>query len=106
MKEKYIQQEIIFFVNNKFSQNLLCEKNESKDKPASSAREQMAEACWNGLLNQLLPEISIKVENKPITIWEVQEAEHSIVLQLGTLTVVDPQDSVNPYRFLTEDRYN
>lgn len=106
MKEKYIQQEIIFFVNNKFSQNLLCEKKENKDKPAASAREQMADACWNGLVGQLLPEISIKVENKPLTIWEVQEAKHSIVLQLGTLTVVDSQDSINPYRLLTKARFN
>ncbi len=106
MKEKYIQQEIIFFINNKFSHNLLCEKNESKEKPPASAKEQMVEACWNGLLGQLLPEISIKVENKPLTIWEVQEAENSIVLQLGTLTVVDPQNAINPYCFLTEARYN
>ena len=106
MKEKYIQQEIMFFLNNKFSQNLSCEKNNSKDKPASSAREQMADACWNGLLGQLLPEISIKVDNKAITIWEVQEAQNSFVLQLGTLTVVAPDDSINPYRFLTEARCN
>ena len=106
MKEKYIQQEIMFFLNNKFSQNLLCEKNESKDKPAASAREQMADACWNGLLADLLPEISIKVDNKPITIWEVQEAQNSFLLQLGTLSVFSADDSINPYRFMLEDRYN
>ena len=106
MKEKYIQQEIMFFLNNKFSENLLCEKNESKDKPAASAREQMAEACWNGLLADLLPEISIKADNKPITIWEVQEAQNSFLLQLGTLSVVEAEDSLNPYRFLNEARYN
>lgn len=106
MKEKYIQQEIIFFINNKFSQNLLCEKKENKDKPPASAKEQMLDACWNGLIGQLLPEINITIDNKPLTIWEVQEAENSFVLQLGTLTVVDPQDAINPYRFLTPERCN
>ena len=106
MKQKYVQQEIIFFINNKFSQNLLCEKRESKDKPALSAREQMAEACWNGLLADLLPEISIKAENKLLTIWEVQEAQNSFLLQLGTLSVVAAEDSLNPYRFLNEVRLN
>lgn len=106
MKQKYIQQEIVFFINNKFSGNLLCEKKENKDKPAASAREQMADACWNGLLNQLLPEICIKVDNKPLTIWEVQEAQNALLLQLGTLTVTAAEDSINPYRFITDSRYN
>lgn len=106
MKNIYIQQEIIFFTKNSFSKKLLCELKDNSSKPVNSAIEKMVEACWNGLLAELLPEICIQVKNKPITIWELAEANNFLVLQLGTMLKPDVYTSIDPYRFIFTQHLN
>ena len=56
MKTIATQQEILLLTGTKFSSREWAEKN-VEDKNKLSATERIEDACWNGLLDELLPEI-------------------------------------------------
>ena len=55
MKPQHIHQEVLIFTNNTLSQKVLSKKNSNNKN--SSATEELEEAFWDGLLNELVPEI-------------------------------------------------
>ena len=54
MKTAPIQQEILLMTGTKFSAREWAEKN-VEDQNKLSATEQLEDACWNGLLHEMLP---------------------------------------------------
>lgn len=101
MKNIFTTQEIIFATNTKFAGREYCEKEEKKGEPAPSQKEKMAAACWNGLLTEMLPEIAIKENNKPLTLWELGQGKNIFYLQLGEVDVIpEVAFTLNPYALL------
>src|SRR5438105_4394054 len=100
MKTEIIQQEIVFFTNTNFSQRELCEMIESTDnKSYHSVKEKWQEACWNGLLSDLLPEV---ISNKKLFMWKIQEGNSFLCIDLSEQpSDVDSYSSINPYLFLS-----
>lgn len=83
MKNYTMQQEILLVTNNTFSQNRWCEKNGENDKELSQA-EQLEEACWNGLINELLPEIIERPDiNSHLYLWQIKRGEGTLQLDLS-----------------------
>ena len=85
-----------------FSSREIQENNESSGKKNLSEIERLEDACWNGLVQQMLPEIVQKsATDKNLYLWEVKEGSSFLELQLGEIpTEGDQYYSINPYSFL------
>ena len=64
-------------------------------------REQLEEACWNGLLQEMIPEICEQTEgNKKLFLWQIKEGNSFIELELGEIPEQkDNHFSIDPYSF-------
>ena len=104
MKANATQMEVLILTGTSFSANQLSDKNEPGTKPGRSEKEMLTEACWNGLLPAMLPELCEQLPaNKKIYLWEIKEADAFIELEIGELQEdKDKYFSVNPYAFLPE----
>ena len=57
MKANSTQMEILILTGTTFSAGKFSDKNEAASKPGRTEKEILTEACWNGLLPEILPEI-------------------------------------------------
>ncbi|MEO8412586.1 MAG: hypothetical protein ABI472_02965 [Ginsengibacter sp.] len=101
MKTDSTQQEILLLTGTSFSNREWCEKI-SGDTNHLTSKEQLEEACWNGLLREILPEIyMLPGSQKKLFIWQIKEGKSFIELELGEIPgETDEQLSINPYLFL------
>jgi hypothetical protein len=101
MKTKIVNQEILLMTTTTFASREWCEKDVQGSK-ASSAGEQLEEACWNGLLDELLPGIIEKsASGKKLLLWQIIPCGSFLEIELCESPVhVDNALSINPYRFL------
>ncbi|MFT3935403.1 MAG: hypothetical protein QM726_17385 [Chitinophagaceae bacterium] len=104
MKTNSTQMEILILTGTSFSASRFTEKNEATGKPARTEKELLTEACWNGMLPEMFPEICEQIpEGKKMYLWEIKEADTFIDLELGEMQEdKDRYFSVNPYIFLAE----
>lgn len=101
MKTNSTQQEILLMTGTTFSTRQWCEKDAGRQNNLT-AKEQLEEACWNGLLQEMLPEICEQPEgNKKLFLWQIKEGRSFIELELGE-TPEEPEKyfSIDPYSFL------
>ena len=85
MKTTYIQQEILLIMGTTFSIRQWCEKDPGKQNNLTE-KEQLEEACWNGLLPEMMPEIcEIPEGNKKLFLWQIKEGKSFIELELGEI---------------------
>lgn len=93
-----LQQEILIMTGTSFSSRQCWQKNENSQDHLSEA-EQLQEACCNGLLPEMLPEIC--EENKKIFLWKINENKSCIEIELGEFPeIVDKDFSIDPYSFI------
>ncbi len=97
MKTGTTIQELLLNVNSSFCKRQCCERDSSKTQPLSTT-EQLKTICWDGLLPELLPEISLKENNKPLILWELMGMSNLLHLKLGgNNDRLDPQLALHPY---------
>jgi len=108
MKSYTVQQEILLVTRNKFSQQHWCEIDNTESSKHLTQTEQLEEACWNGLVQAMLPEISLQTANGGILcIWEIKEAGSFLELDLGEIpAAIDKHLSITPHNFLCTQSYN
>ena len=100
MKTNSTQQEIILLTGTTFSAREWCERDSNKENKFSD-REQLEEACWNGLLPEMLPEVYLQKEDHKLFLWQIIECKSFIEIGLGeTPESVDARFSIDPYSFL------
>jgi hypothetical protein len=101
MKTNSTQQEILLMTGTSFSSRQWCEKNDSAQNQFTD-KEQLQNACWNGLLQEMLPEIcKPTAEDKNLYLWQITEAKSFIDLELGEVPgEIEKNHSINPYSFL------
>ena len=101
MKTNSTQQEILLMTGTTFSARQWCEKDPGKQDNLTD-KEQLEEACWNGLLHDMLPEIYLQPEgHKKLFLWQIKEGNSFIELELGELPEEkDKQLSIDPYSFM------
>jgi len=103
MNTDIIQQEILLLTGTTFSQKQLSENDSNGERKNLSEIEKLEDACWNGLLNELLPEI---ITNKKLFIWQIGNSEFSLHIELSRYPSADAPFSINPYYFLTTTANN
>ena len=105
MKPQYVRQEVLIFTNTTLSQKALCRKNSSNKN--SSAIEELVEAFWNGLLNELVPEIMASALHPKMVIWGVHEGRFYLLIDLAENPgAIESKLSIDPYLLSSEINMN
>jgi len=103
MNSDILQQEILLLAGTTFSQKQLCENDAENKSGYLSHAEKLEEACWSGLLNDLMPEI---ITNKKLYICRIGDSKFSLQIELSEYPLRKKRFSINPYYFLRTIRYN
>jgi len=103
MNTDILQQEILLLTGTSFSRTQLCENDVRDDGNYLSEGEKLERACWNGLLNEMLPEI---VANRKLFIWQIADTEVSLQIELSEYPSKQMEFSINPYYFLKTAKYS
>jgi hypothetical protein len=108
MKQFNSNQEILLNSSSSFFKKEYAVKAQSKDPKKLNQKEQIADMVWNGLLPELLPEITENdAENKPLHIWEINTTQTLVDIRLGEKDEnLNDEFSINPYVMLTLKDYN
>ena len=98
---KPINQEILLMTDTTFAKKEWCEKDGQSNKVAST-NERLEEACWNGLLNEMLPDILEKSSTgKNLSLWQIIQCRSFLEIDLYESYVSEDQiHSINPYLVL------
>jgi hypothetical protein len=101
MKTKSTQQEVLLLTGTNFSSRQWSTKDDASINNLSD-EEKLEQACWNGLLPEMLPEIFDLSEGAhKLFLWEIKEAASFIELELGEYPEAkDNYYSIDPYSFL------
>ena len=100
MKTKSLQQEILLLTGTKFSAREWAEKKDGEKNQLSSI-EKLEDACWNGLLYEMLPGIIEKTENgKQLTLWNIHQCKSFLGIEMSDSSfVIKHESSIDPYLF-------
>ena len=108
MKHINLNQEILLNSNSSFFKRDYCEQQAKPSSKKLSQKEQVVNLCWNGMLPEILPEISdTDMNEKPLILWEINETQQMLDLRLGEMDQnLNDEFSINPYVYLTLMEYN
>ena len=102
MSNNSTQQEVLLITGSRFANRQYNERDNSEHSNNLSQEEKLREACWNGMLKEMLPEIFLM--NGPdakLFLWQMREAHHLLALQMAEQPVdVDLYSSIDPYCFI------
>src|SRR5262245_21952957 len=103
MKTNSIKHEILLFTTTTFSKRQLCEMNAQDDNNNLCPSQQLEIACWNGLLDELLPEVMfIPFCRERLFMWDVETRKSYLRINRGVSEPVPENEfSVDPHIFLT-----
>lgn len=97
MATNFISQEILLVINTQFSAKEYIKKEE-EEGTSRTAAENLADACWNGILYERIPEISMHKDSKPLPIRRMNEGEKILYIKLGENdSEPDAEYTINPY---------
>lgn len=108
MEPSQIQQEILLVTRTSFSASRLLNTDDPDNLSPLREKEQLLEACWNGLLIKLLPEVWGKPEKDALLyLWRIREAIFFLGLEYGEFRAsISHQFSINPYSFIRTQSFN
>ena len=108
METNTTQQEVLIITGTTFSSRHLREKNNSPDSKNMSEMEQLEEACADGLLEEMLPELCARsAEAKRIYLWGIKEGDSFVEFDFSEFPEeTDKYFSLDPYSFLSEKIFN
>jgi hypothetical protein len=108
MKPTIINQEILLVTRTSFSKRQLCEMD-AQDKNSNLApEEQLEAACWNGLVDELLPEIVHQSSyDEKLFLWQVEMRTSYLRISIGVCPpVLEEQFTLDPHIFLCTQEMN
>lgn len=103
MGNRQAQQEILLLKGNSFTARQHHNRNENGKPENLSPEEQLEEACWNGLMQELIPEVYEHPDtDKPLYLWQIRESNSFLELDLSEELpeVKDDYFSIDPYAFM------
>ena len=108
MKVNTAQQEILLITSTSFARRQYCDREDTDNTNTHPANEKLKEACWNGLLKEMIPEIFEADDNAAkLYLWQVREAKEFFALELSEYpTGVNKYLSIDPYRFMEVKQFN
>jgi hypothetical protein len=105
MKPQHVHQEVLIFTNTTFSQKALCKKNTSNKD--SSVNEELEAAFWDGLLNELLPEIMPSTLKAKMVIWGVHAGKFYLLIDMADCPgTTESIRSIDPHLLSSEINMN
>ena len=108
MANNYVQMEVLLMTGTSFLAGNWVSKDANAVDRNYTEIEQLQDACWNGLVKTMLPEVWIEPPNGGILfLWEVREAKSCLQLEIGEIPLpIDPRLSLKPSYFLSFQVYN
>lgn len=105
MKTKSVKQEILLVTGTTFAAKEWCEKDKDGNNHYFTKDQQLENACWNGLLRELLPEIFENIPaNKNLYMWQLQVYDSFLEMELGEKPEkFEKAFSINPYNLLERE---
>ncbi len=104
MNKTATQQEIILLTNSQFAKK---EFQKNYGEKESLQKHQLEEACWDGLLINLLPELLKLNRHSNINLWNINVANNFLDLQFSkSPKKMDEALCLNPYIFLQHQGEN
>ena len=103
MKKQHIQQELLISTRTTLAKKVLVETSGS-NKGATTV-EKFEEACWNGLLNEMFPELMPYNQSEPtkIFIWGIHAGKSYLLVDLADSPgVTESVFSIDPRLFFPE----
>ena len=101
------QKEILLIVNSRFISKAWVKRDAMDDNNNFSKKEQLIDACWNGMAPEILPECFDALYDKSVTLCEINDANSFIDLVFGRFVPKNKKEfSVNPYRFMQVQGFN
>jgi len=101
------QQELLLMIHSNFFLREWLKINEQENNNKLSDKEQLKEACWNGLTPEILPECFETTFDKSNRLWEINDADAFIDLEFGEhIFNKERAYSVNPYAFMQVQGFN
>lgn len=98
METSLFCQEILIMHHSRF----FTDKLQINDDDSASFEQQLADACWRGLIQDILPEI-----NPSISLTEINKGNSFLDLRyIAADQTVEEELSINPYLFLGGVREN
>lgn len=97
----HLQQEILIMTGTSFSSNQCLVKLKNNNRIYTET-EYLREACWDGQLPRMLPEIcKWAFENKELYIWQVKENKSAIQIDIAEAPGSMEKDlSIDPATFM------
>ena len=99
----------MIFTNTSLSQKVLCETDNNDKNENMSQAEKLEQACWDGLLREMFPEIidsGSKLSPK-MFIWGIHPGKSYLHIDMtDSPGIIDFERSVDPYLFLPELNLN
>ena len=94
----FTQQEVLLLTNTSFGHRQWCKK---EDQNHFALQENIEEACANGLIQQMLPEVFAFTDHK-MFLWEMHPCFSFLQLELGEFPMeFDKRFSLDPHNFLS-----
>jgi hypothetical protein len=103
MEKNTVQKEILLLTGTTFSSRQYHDNDGPGNSRNLSPAEQLEEACWNGLLYDMLPEIFDQPapDEKKLYLWEIKEGKSFLEVELGEFPEEkDNYFSIDPYSFM------
>jgi len=108
MARKTSQQEVLLVISSGFASKQYSEREGSESSKNQSQAEKFKDACWNGMLKEILPELFFRAgPETPLFLWQMRECKHVLALEMAEEPYdIDFQCSIDPYCFLELQGYN
>lgn len=109
MERNSTKQEILLLKGNSFAARQYHRINDEGKPNNMSPSEQLEEACWNGLIHELIPELNqLAGDENKLYLWQVRESNAFLELDLGEDNTLMKENhfSIDPYSFMPEKIMN
>jgi hypothetical protein len=110
MNTQTFNQEILLNTNSDFINRPFCKRDSDNNNNEScySPMEELTRACWDGMLNELLPELAGNPSRgNENFIWNIVSGVNFLYLTMGPVPVhVEKETSLDPYCFLSRTGKN
>ncbi len=101
MKNSNPVQEILLMQNTRFLVRTWLEKKDSFEKKYDACGDQLKEACWNGLVTDILPECFDPAFKDQLYLWHINDAVEFIALDYGEASASqEKRFSIDPHAFM------
>lgn len=103
-----LQQEVLLMTGTSFSSRQCLQKNDDDNQKNITEPEQLLEACWNGQLWEMLPEICNPIaDSKTLYLWQIRQNKSCVEIIIGESPVeIEEEFSIDPYSFLSSQTLN